>query len=173
MKFNIKINYSSVFFLCFVDRASLCNHFQMKPSGCTLLLSIFISTSIHVSGSYVPIIRRTYFINATLVFFILYGWLPGLMIGMSLIPTITPDSHPVSSQPVDQTVTQSHPNQHTRQPHSLIPTSTPDSHPVSSQPTHQTATQSHPNQHTRQPPSLIPTSTPDSHPYRVKNTSVA
>ena len=33
---------------------------------CTLLLSIFISTSLHVSGNYVPIIRRTYCIYATL-----------------------------------------------------------------------------------------------------------
>ena len=39
----------------------------MKPTGCTLLLSIFISTSVHVSGNYVPIIRRTYCIYATLV----------------------------------------------------------------------------------------------------------
>ena len=52
--------------------------FQMKPTRCTILLSIFISTSVHVSGNYVPIIRRTYYIYATLVFFTLYGWLPGL-----------------------------------------------------------------------------------------------
>jgi len=50
----------------------------MKPTGCTLLLSIFISTSLHVSGNCVPIIRRTYCIYATLVFFTLYGWLAGL-----------------------------------------------------------------------------------------------
>jgi len=37
--------------LCFVDRASLYNLFQMKPTRCTLLLSIFISTSLHVSGN--------------------------------------------------------------------------------------------------------------------------
>jgi len=47
----------------------------MKPTRCTLLLSIFISTSLHVSGNYVPIIRRIYCIHATLVFFTLYGWL--------------------------------------------------------------------------------------------------
>ena len=52
--------------------------FQVKPSRCTLLLSIFISTSLHVSVNRVPIIRRTYCIYATLVFFTLYGWLPGL-----------------------------------------------------------------------------------------------
>jgi len=40
-----------------------------KPTRCTILLSIFISTSVHVSGNYVPIIRRTYCIFATLVFF--------------------------------------------------------------------------------------------------------
>jgi len=51
--------------------------FQMKQTRCTLLLSIFISTSLHVSGNYVPIIRRTYCIYATLVFFTLYGWLSG------------------------------------------------------------------------------------------------
>ena len=48
--------------------------FQMKPLRCTLLLSKFISTSLHVSGNYVPIIRRTYCIYATLVFFTLYWW---------------------------------------------------------------------------------------------------
>jgi len=52
--------------------------FLMKPPRCTLLLSIVISTSLHVSGNYVPIIRRTYCIHATLVFFALYGWLSGL-----------------------------------------------------------------------------------------------
>ena len=64
--------------LHFGDRASLSNLLQMKPTRCTLLLSIFISTSVHVSGNYVPIIRRTYCIYATLVFFTLYGcdWHP-------------------------------------------------------------------------------------------------
>jgi len=41
----------------------------------TLLLSIFISTSVHVSGNCVPIIRETYCIYATLVFFTLCWWL--------------------------------------------------------------------------------------------------
>ena len=41
------------FFSCFVDRASLYNPFQMKPIRCTLLLSIFISNYLHVSGNYV------------------------------------------------------------------------------------------------------------------------
>ena len=61
-----------------------CSPFKMKPTRCTLLLSIFISTSVHVSGNYVPIIRRTYCIYATLVFFTLYGWLSGLLVGMRL-----------------------------------------------------------------------------------------
>jgi len=39
--------------------------FQMKPSRCTLLLSIFISTYVHVSDNYVSIIRRTYCIYTT------------------------------------------------------------------------------------------------------------
>jgi len=52
--------------------------FQIKPTRCTLLLSIFISTSVHVSGNYVPIIRRTYCIYETLVFFTVYEWLSGL-----------------------------------------------------------------------------------------------
>jgi len=56
----------------------LYNLFQMKPTRCTLLLSIFISNYLHVSGNYVPIIRRTYCIYATLVLFTLYGWLSGL-----------------------------------------------------------------------------------------------
>ena len=50
----------------------------MKPARCTLLLGIFVSTSVHVSGNYMPIIRRIYCIYATLVFFTLYGWLSGL-----------------------------------------------------------------------------------------------
>jgi len=79
--------------LCFVDHASVYNLFQMKPTRCTLLLSIFISPSLHVSGNYVPIIRRTYCIYMTLVFFILYGGLSGLLVGM-----------------------RSHPNQRSRQP---------------------------------------------------------
>ena len=33
--------------------ASLYNLFQIKPTRCTLILSIFISTSLHVSGNYV------------------------------------------------------------------------------------------------------------------------
>jgi len=41
--------------------------FQMKPTRCTLLLSTFISNFLHVSGNYVPIIRRIYCIYATLV----------------------------------------------------------------------------------------------------------
>ena len=53
----------------------------MKPTRCTLLLGIFISTSLHVSGNCVPIIRRTYCIYAILVFFTLYGWLSGLLVG--------------------------------------------------------------------------------------------
>ena len=52
--------------------------FQMEPTRCTLLLSIFISTSLHVSSNYVPLIRRTYCVYATLVFFTLYVWLAGL-----------------------------------------------------------------------------------------------
>jgi len=85
-------------FLWFVALAPLYNLFQLKPNRCTLLLSIFISTSLHVSGNYVPIIRRTYCIYATLVFFTLYGWLSGLLVGMRLVST------------------KSHPNHQTRQP---------------------------------------------------------
>jgi len=40
----------------------------MKPTKCTLLLSMFISTFLYVSGSYVPIIRRIYCIYETLGF---------------------------------------------------------------------------------------------------------
>jgi hypothetical protein len=47
-------------------------------------VGIFISTSLHVSGNYVPIIKRNYCIYATLVFFTLYGWLCGLLISTSL-----------------------------------------------------------------------------------------
>ena len=51
--------------------------FHMKPTRCTLLHSIFISASLHVSGNYVPIIWRTYCIYTTVVFFTLCGWLSG------------------------------------------------------------------------------------------------
>ena len=54
----------------------------MKPTRCTLLLSILISTSVHVSGNDVPIIRRIYCIYATLVFF-----MGGCLVGR-------PDIHP-------------------------------------------------------------------------------
>jgi len=50
------VNVSVYIFLCYVDRASLYNLFQIKPTRCTLLLSIFISTSLHVSGNYVMLI---------------------------------------------------------------------------------------------------------------------
>jgi len=76
-----KEKYMSYFFLCFVYRPSLYNLFHIKPTRCKLLLSIFISTSLHVSGNYVLIIRRTFSIYATLVFFTLYGWLSGLQTG--------------------------------------------------------------------------------------------
>ena len=52
--------------------------FQTKPKGRTLIHIIFISTSLHVSGNYVPVVRRNYCIYATLVFFTVYGWLSGL-----------------------------------------------------------------------------------------------
>ena len=65
----------------------------MKPNRYTLILGIFISTSVHVSGKYVPIIRRTYYICATLVFFTVCGCLSGLLVGMSL-PPIHFCSHP-------------------------------------------------------------------------------
>jgi len=41
----------------------------MKPTRCTLILSIFISTSLHVSGNCVPIIR----------------WLTGLQTSMCIV----------------------------------------------------------------------------------------
>ena len=68
---------NSIIKVCFVDRAPIYNLFQMKPTGCTPLLSIFISTSLHVSGNYVSIIRRTYCVYAKPVFLTLYGWLSG------------------------------------------------------------------------------------------------
>jgi len=79
---NIQLIQRNVIFFMFVDRASLYNLFQIKPTRCTLIRSIFISTSIHVSGYYVLIIRRTFCIYATLLFFVLYGFLSGLLVGM-------------------------------------------------------------------------------------------
>ena len=74
----------------------------MKPTRCTLLLSIFISNSLHVSCNYVPITKTAYCIYVTLVFFTLYWWLSGLLLGMRLIPS---DLWGVPSQPADQTAT--------------------------------------------------------------------
>ena len=62
------------------EKVTVNNLFQMKPTRCTLLLSIFVSTSVHVSGNYVLIISRTYCFYATLVFFTLYGWLSGRLV---------------------------------------------------------------------------------------------
>ena len=58
----------------------------MKPSRFTLLISIFISTSLHVSGDCVTIIGRTYCVYVTLVFFTVYGWLSGLQTREPPIP---------------------------------------------------------------------------------------
>jgi len=78
---------------CIVYRASLHDLFQMKPTRCILLLSVFISTFLHVSGNYLPTIRRTCCIYATLVFFPLYGWLSGLLVGMRLQPADQVTTH--------------------------------------------------------------------------------
>jgi len=68
------------------------NLFQMKPTRCTLLFSIFISTSLRVSGNCVPIIRRTYCIYATLVFFSLC--VGGCLVCCSRQPPIVTVSSP-------------------------------------------------------------------------------
>jgi len=80
--------------LNFCRRCTSINTFspQMKPTGCTLLLSMFISSFLHVSGNCVPIIRRTHCTYATLVLFTVYGWLFGLLVG-------------IASQPADRTAT--------------------------------------------------------------------
>ena len=57
--------------------------FLMKPNRCTLLFHKFISTSLHVSCKYAPIIRRTYCIYATLLF----------LLSMGGCPVCRPDSH--------------------------------------------------------------------------------
>jgi len=49
------------------------NLFKMKPTRWTLLLTIFISTSLYVSGNYVPIIRKTYCI-VIIIIFIYCNW---------------------------------------------------------------------------------------------------
>jgi len=68
--------------------------FQMEPTRFTLLLSIFISTSLHVSGNYVPVIRRTYCIYAGIYHSVRVDvWSAGWD-ETSLIPTSRPNSHP-------------------------------------------------------------------------------
>jgi len=69
---NVDLHFSKFYSLLTVHPCIM--FFKMKPTRSTLLLSTFISTSLHVSGNYVPIIRRNYFIYVTLVFFTLYGW---------------------------------------------------------------------------------------------------
>jgi hypothetical protein len=91
------------------------NLFQMKSTRSTLLLGTFISTSLRVSGNYVPIIRRTYCICATLVFSTLYVWLSGLhcfLVYLFQLLYMFPATMcrssgelTVSSQPADQTAT--------------------------------------------------------------------
>ena len=45
------------------------------------------------------IIRRTYCIYATLVFFTLYGWLSGLLVGMCCMDTVSsPDDGHIVAQ---------------------------------------------------------------------------
>jgi len=56
----------------------------MKPTKCTLLFSIFITISLHISGNYVSIIRRTYCIYATLIFFTPSGLLVGMRVSSKL-----------------------------------------------------------------------------------------
>jgi len=65
---------------CFVNFFKAVKHrirlnivFQMKPTSCTVLLNVFISTSLHVLDSNVPILRRIYCIYATWYLFSLYG----------------------------------------------------------------------------------------------------
>jgi len=69
-----------VFSTCF---GQLCAHHQetsmyLCDTGIFHSVWLTVWSSLHVSGNYVPIIRRTYCIYATLVFFTLYGWLSGL-----------------------------------------------------------------------------------------------
>jgi len=64
-----------VYHLCLNAHWIMSSSFQTKVTRFTLLLSIFISTYLHVSGNYVPIIRRAYCIYVTLVFFTLGGCL--------------------------------------------------------------------------------------------------
>jgi hypothetical protein len=59
------VTISNFFFLCFVDRASLCN--LANKANLVLSFSYYVYFfSLHVSGDYVPIIRRNNCIFATL-----------------------------------------------------------------------------------------------------------
>ena len=61
-------NWQKIFFM-FRWPAFLYNRFQMKSNTCTILLSIFISNSVHVSGNYH---------QENLLYLCVYGWLSGL-----------------------------------------------------------------------------------------------
>jgi hypothetical protein len=80
MFYQLKMSCKAKLYFCYVLLAVHPSiiFFQMKPTTCTLILSVFISTSVHISGNYVPIISKTYCIYATLVFFTRYVWLSGL-----------------------------------------------------------------------------------------------
>jgi len=71
------ISVTLVFFTLYLLLSGLLVEMRLVSSQ-PLLLSIFISTFLHVSDNSVSIIRRTYCIYATLVFFTLHGWLSGL-----------------------------------------------------------------------------------------------
>jgi len=74
----------SVYLWCTVQTSDVFDYLWCTVQTWRLFLSIIISTSLHVSRNYVPVIRRTYCICATLVFFTVYGWLSGLLVGMRL-----------------------------------------------------------------------------------------
>ena len=67
----IYIKHTNIFYVLFtVYPCIMCFKWsQLRCARCTLIVSIFISTSLHVSGNCVPIISRIYCIYATLVFF--------------------------------------------------------------------------------------------------------
>jgi len=88
--FSLCVGVYLVFCTCFEQ---LCAHHQenslyLCDTGTVHSVWVSIWSSVHVSSNYVPIIRRTHCIYATLVLFTLYG----LLVGMRLFCFIFPFS---------------------------------------------------------------------------------
>jgi len=80
------LNIISIFFYDLLT-VHPCTILLIKPTWCTIFLSIFYLFSLHVSGDYMPIIRRNNCIYAT-VGTCYSVWMSGMQGGMKLHSTL-------------------------------------------------------------------------------------